>query len=367
MLKKKVLRNLQLFLLLTFSLMVLLNYSKISPAVPLNTLEQADELFFFVSDLYRPQAKLVDSTGTALHEWKSSRDIDRWCYALPVANGNLLVVERDKAIRLLDKDSQVLWEHKGGFHHHVLYHPEKGVYVFERKPYEVAVGTEKLHVLGEFLWQFSIDGRVLNTWNLTDLLLKYLPGEMLKRAKNYLYGEPIFKIDPNSPADVFHVNSHAFVSLPLESHLADAFMAVSISKLNSIAYFNTDFTEVIQMDKVTDEYLHGVTSNRFGSVSYYENGRNRLYSEAFDYDPVSQKINWRCDTIGGKRFFTTDRGSVERVLEKGWLVTVSRQGSAAIIDAECNAKWLFRNIDVETGALIPIYRVHMLQPKPNWL
>jgi hypothetical protein len=99
-----------------------------------------------------------------------------------------------------------------------------------------------------------------------------------------------------------------------------------------------------------------------GNILIYDNGSNwasdtRGKTRILELDPISEEIVWSYQERGGYTFFSSSRGSSERLPNDNIYIAESNSGRLFEVTRDGRLVWEFLNPDRdEKGYRLPIYR-----------
>ncbi len=318
---------------------------------------------FFYSAKHAPFAEMIDGNGKTIHNWGTHESKKSWHFATYLGGKNIAIVEKDKKVAILSAQSKALWELPGRYHHRILPIHDGNYLSLRRGPYKVRYKGETIAIVGEWIHVISSSGKLLSSHSLSDILFPFLEVQVIEKAKEYAKKIAFTNLKPDTPADVFHINSIDLISFPSDHQLHDAAIVLTISEANALVILDKTFKKVLLWRRISDEFIHaGIVSNN-QNVVFFDNGRERKYSRAIEYSLLENRERWSCDNISGHSFFTEDRGSVIKIGLQRYLITVTQQGFASIVNEECKNLWTF--MSKPNIKNLPSRQIYRMEHIPN--
>lgn len=315
-----------------------------SEGVVLHDRERAWQGLNFYASRKQSRAQLLDMDGKVLHTWKGPKTTG-WQHVTLLPDGDLLVLEKDKQLFRIDKDSKLLWTFRARVHHDLDVAPDGTIWVLARR----FVERPRLHprrTVEDYVQVLSADGEPLREISVLDALLDS-PYAFLVNDSDALtaihYDDTHRKMQ--KPYDVLHTNHLEL----LDGTAADKNPAFRAGNL----LLNTRITETpFVLDPETREiewlwgtsalmYPHHPTVTPEGTVLIFNNGVEETGSQILEVDPGTNDIVWAYGPE--KHFFSAYRGSNQRLPNGNTLITESDTGYVFEVDPKGETVWEFRN------------------------
>ncbi len=334
------------------------------------------------------KAYLLDMQGKAVHQWtfpdKRGLRIER---VELLDNGDVLGVADQKALIKLNKDSQVIWMKNIKVHHDIA---------LDCDCFWVAVNDIlKLYksriVKFDGLLKLSPEGKILDKWSSFknfDQLKKHHQGLDLdkqiflaptrqgwfNKAVNILI-KPIKiifwrilkprmvegKLNKISRVvhkwtgleliyDYYHLNTIKILpDNPLakkDKRFQPGNLLICLRHVNLIAILDKNIKKIVWAwgPKELDQ-PHMPTMLKNGNILIFDNGTDRGYSRIIELDPIKKQIVWQYQAKPPEKFFSDQRGSVQRLPNGNTLITDSQSGRVFEINTSGKIVWEFINFE----------------------
>ncbi len=294
-------------------------------------------------------AHLIDMRGRTLHTW--SVPGPRWQHVELLPDGDLLVLVEDEELLRIDRDSRVLWRHRGRFHHDMTVAPDGRIYALHRRGEVRPAVHPTVPTLVDTVKVLEPDGTVVREVDLL-ALLQGSPYAFLLPALSDL------DLERTDPLDILHTN-HIEV---FDGALADrdplygaGHWLLSMRNINAIFVIDPDAGEVLWAWGPTNvTFQHHPTLLDDGRMLVFDNGVER--SRVLELDPLTGQIHWRYAPEQG--FFTETRGSNQRLPNGHTLITESDTGYVFEVTPEGRTVWRWANPDVnDRGERAALFRM----------
>ena len=295
----------------------------------------------------RRAAYLIDGRGKLLWRWTLSgyRDIDKvdrdrdvgFTHLYP--NGDALAFLGRHALVKVDRHSRILWEYDAPVHHDAWVCPDGTVYTLvERQKFDPAIHPEGV-LLEDAVVVLSADGRVVREIPLVEALAHSPYAFLLPRPPRTTVYEEI-------ALDVLHTNHVEVYDGSLE-RLSPLFrrgnMLISFKDICAIAILDGASGRILWLWGPANLTLqHHATILGNGDVLLFDNGTK--HSQVIEVDPRTNAVVWRYDP--GGPFFSSIRGSCQRLGNGNTLIGVSQAGFAVEVSPDGEVVWKFINPDV---------------------
>lgn len=293
-------------------------------------------------------AVLMDESGKVKNFWQLPDDCYRLANATLLDTGDLLVVGTDKgpyvdpedlsARRFLLKLSwkgELLWKRLIPVHHDVELTPTGQLLTIMIEHRKIPKISTTLPVRDNLIAIASPDGNIQESYSIYDLM-KSAPGIA-----------SIQEVKGEKEVDLIHANAIEWVR---KNQRTDT---DPIYSLSNILFCSRHQDTVGIMDWPRKKLLwawgqgevsgpHDATMLQNGNILLFDNGLARGWSRVIELDPLSKKIVWEYKT-GDKDFFSTARGSNQRLPNGNTLISQSDSGRAIEVTKAGDIVWEFRN------------------------
>jgi hypothetical protein len=299
-------------------------------------------------------ADLVDMEGKIVNSW-SSPDCERWTHVVLLPEGDIVVAgmkavgseeerreesEKNAYLLRMTWDGKQVWQIPMAAHHDVSVTPAGTLVTLTMRQRMVPEYDPNIPIRDNGIARVSMDGKVLETASLYDLLTTN-PAEFtlqrVKKAENAKVQE----------IDLFHCNTVEFMRPELAA-LNPLFSVDNV--LVTIRHQDTMAIIDWPKKKLIWAWGQGVLSGPHdgkvlpsGNILVFDNGLNRGWSRAVEMDPVARKIVWEYKAPNPKDLFTVGRGAVQRLANGDTLITDSDHGRAFEVTSNGEIVWDFFN------------------------
>jgi hypothetical protein len=305
-------------------------------------LHDADRAFQGVnlySSVNEPGAFLIDMQGRVQLELRDSRaEPQSWKLVEPARAETFLALANDGTILEVDARSRVLAEYERSFHHDFDLADDGLLYAIDRRVRRVPELARVKPVRDDHL--VALDGTGAPVLEISSARL--------------LLGEPallaVAARKPRPPldreVDVFHTNT---ISRIPRDVIRDGRLVFARGDL-IICWRNLDTVAVVDPRGPSIrwywrdgeiEWPHHPTLTDDGNLLIFDNGSVRGWSRVIELDPVSRAIVWEYRGDPVESFFSSSRGSAQRLPNGNTLITDSMQGRVFEVTAGGETVWEF--------------------------
>lgn len=326
---------------------------------------------------HAPQAFLLDMNGEVLHEWKKeakevwpdlpigdtgglvirdalawvgdqdravldklpaglldrqSRGYTFWRRAYLYPNGDLAVSHTNLGVVKFDQNSEVIWAARFMSHHDIDVAPDGRIYAlgkrFKEDPRLRAEGV----TVDDTIVVLAPDGTMEREFSIAEAFLKspYAPTIWIRPGE----------------FDLLHTNTIEV----LDGRLANKIPAfkkgnvlISCLQLDTIAVVDMQTEAVVWALGGMFDNMHQPTVLENGNMLVFDNHGNFGKSRVFEFDPLTQHVEWMYAPIPNTLFDSTELGSAQRLPNGNTLITESTRGRAFELTAEKEIVWEHRN------------------------
>lgn len=314
----------------------------------------------------------MDMNGAVLHRWRHGlrrtwpdldetpqlRKLEYWRRAHLLDNGDLLAIFEGLGLIRLDRDSQLLWQHRGGIHHDLEVTADGLIYVLDREGKVLPRIHPEKGVLEDFVTILDADGQTLRRISL------------LRAFENSLYAPLLHRMRPTG--DIFHTNTLEVLDGTGADRLP-AFQAgnllISVLELDTIAVVDPVREAVVWALSGVSRKQHQPTVVAGGNLLLFDNlGAGGRRSRVLELDPSTQEVRWRYGGTEAVDFFSKTLGSCQRLPNGNTLITESENGRAFEITRQGEIVWEMINPhrtgegDALIAALFEVVRLPLDHP-----
>jgi hypothetical protein len=293
-------------------------------------------------------ALLIDQDGRVIHTWAHQRG-EAYCELLP--NGDLLVLGKNqdevkgrddyynRRLLRMSWDGRVIWKKEISAHHDVEVTPRDQILTLSLNHVRRPIHPDG-HVRENPLTLVSQDGAVIEKLPLYEVLSG--------RPDLFQLSTKGIKVqaDPRRSMDLFHANSVEWMHHEhLESRspiYASSNLLMSMRNQNAVAIINWDTKQLVWAWGPGDIFgPHDATMLESGNILLFDNGRGRGWSRVIELDPLTRKIVWEYKAPTPTDFFTSTRGSSQRLGNGNTLITNSNSGQVFEVTPRGEVVWEF--------------------------
>jgi hypothetical protein len=316
--------------------------------VTIHDAERAWEGYNFYTSGHFPGAVLMDMSGNVLHEWRCSFltafpdageliDPDRsnrWRYAHLYENGDVLGIYEGLGLVKLDKDSNIIWAHKGGEHHDLKVADDGRIYVLSREAHMVRWLNQRDPVLEDYITILSPDGELLRRVSLLTALSDSHFSNLMKCSRMQKSG------------DIFHTNAVEI----LDGSMADRIPAfkegnilTSFRRMDTIAVVDMDLEKVVWTRFGLWLAQHDPTPLANGDIMVFDNRGLDDRSRVVEFDPATVAPVWIYEGDSEHPFYTGAGGANQRLPNGNTLITETDYGRAFEVTRDGEIVWEYTN------------------------
>ena len=316
-----------------------------------------------------PEAILMDMEGQVLHRWSypyaeafgvpahTAAEFDWWRRVHLLEDGSLLAIYEGKGMVKLDRDSQLVWAHKGREHHDMEVLEDGTIVTLTRKP---RPHGESWRADDHLAW-LSPEGELMRELSLLDVIGRS------ELAQHYI-DEP----------DVLHTNSVRVLDGSVD-HPAfrEGNILLSFRHLDALAVVDPEAEEVVWTARpgligphdptVLDERTLLVFDNRPPALN---GGRGERASRVVEVDVQTGRIGWSYQAQPATAFFSATCGASQRLPNGNTLITESDAGRALEVDPSGRLVWEFvspHRAESDPTLIATLQEVERLGDTPGWL
>lgn len=290
-----------------------------------------------------PGAFLLDMEGEILLYLEDSRRRARpWKLIEAVPPDRFAALAADGEILLVDRRGRILWERRRTFHHDFEVEADGTLWAIDRRVRRVPQLSRLKPVRDDHLVAISAEGRLELEVSSVELLL----GEPELLAVAESQRRPALDLE----VDVFHTNT--ITPLPYDV-VRDGRVLFEAGDLLT-CWRNLDTVAVVDPrgpDRKPRlrwfwgpgeiEWPHHPTLVEGGNLLIFDNGTFRGWSRVIELDPVSGEIVWEYRGDPPESFFTSSRGSAQRLPNGNTLITDSMSGRVFEVTPGGEIVWEF--------------------------
>jgi hypothetical protein len=293
-----------------------------------------------------PGAVLMDMDGRVLHRWQRSfRDIwpddpegarsenaGYWRRVHLFPNGDVLAIFEGLGLVKLDKDSRVLWRHRGGEHHDMEVRDSGLIFTLTRQPVLDPRISPEHPILEDSVTVLTPGGSVVKSVSVVSAIgnSEYLRlFEGMKAGGDILHTNAIEVLD-GSLADV-------------SPGLARGNVLLSIRKLSALVAIDLNTELATWALEGSWRLQHDPSVLSDGNILMFDNNGNDGKSRVIEIDPRRGDVEWSFAGEPPGTFYSQMCGAAERLENGDTLATESDAGRAIEIAPDGDVVWEYMN------------------------
>lgn len=348
-----------------------------------------------------PYAHLMDMEGRIVHSWTyvpggdasgggpagddddgAAYEAPIWEHAVMLENGDLVAIRKMASLIRLDWNSNLLWEVPLEVHHEITPLPDGTFYTIAREVRE----HRGLEIRFPVIVHLSSGGEIMGSWSTYDHLdeinagfdqrsfLDTILDGLLARGDSAVIYESIqtqpgmFRLKGNRQYfDYLHLNTITRLpETPLgrrDSRFREGNLLICFRNVNQIGVLDQESMEILwSWGEGELEWPHHPTMLESGNILIFDNGVERHSSRVIEIEPLSGRIAWEYHADPPASFYTSQRGSAQRLPNGNTLICDGNGGRAFEVDAGGETVWEWFNPDIKKGRREQIYRITRLSP-----
>ena len=314
---------------------------------------------------------LIDMYGNIVHKWSADIETGKWRYAEMCDNGDILVLATTHIIRL-DWNSNIKWHRKMRVHHDVWIGESGKIYVLGREEKLMFWHAVPLPVLSDYVAVLSSDGKLMEKTHLYRIVDKLIPFhkviEIYAGILDYNTFKKILKYKMNDDNlfdkfecfDILHTNSFEILNRDIDNFCNKGNWLVSLRTLNTVVVIESENRKVTwNWGPGEIQQQHHPTLLENGNLLIFDNGTEKAFTRVVELNPSAKKLVWEYKSTPPEEFFTSVRGSNQRLPNGNTLITESNKGRVFEVTKKGKVVWEFYNpnINKENGKREVIYRM----------
>jgi len=294
------------------------------------------------------EAMLMDMDGEVLYTWrydfsrawpdvklprdKTSDGSIFWRRVNLSDNGDLWAIFEGLGLMKVDRDSNLVWARRGGFHHDLFVTDNGYLYVLKREEKIIPRINRRRAVFEDFIVIMTPDGEVERSVSV------------LEAFENSPYAPVLDKLGRSG--DILHTYTVEVLDGRL-GHLSPAFrqgnVLISLRALDTIAVLDMEQEAIAWALTGRWRKQHQPVVLRNGHMLLFNNIARDGVSEVIEFDPFTQEVFWFYRGGLENSFYTLDCGSCERLPNGNTLITESNCGRAFEVTPHNIIVWEYVN------------------------
>jgi hypothetical protein len=331
-----------------------------------------------------PEVLLIDMAGEVVHRWTYPQIGEGiWDHMLMLDNGDIVVIIKFKYLLRLDWHSNLVWKKEIQAHHDIALGRDSTLYVIERDvmPYR------GLLVRFPAIVHLTYDGDQIDRWSTYDhledikatfdqrsfldtIIDSMLSGENLSDIADSIAGLPEAGRAPDGEIryDYFHLNTITVLpESPLgkrDSRFKAGNLLICFRNVNQIGVLERDsWNPVWVWGEGILDWPHHPTMLRDRRILMFDNGFRRKFSKVLEIDPIDGSIKWEYVGTPPRSFFTSNKGSSQRLPNGGTLICQGNRGRVFEVTRDGEIVWEWLNPMLKEGRRVQVYRMLRLAPE----
>lgn len=300
---------------------------------------------------------LVDMDGKILHQWYLSRDSsvkESWPVIHLMQNGDVYSVCEDKRFSCFDWNSRLKWSCNIRAHHSFCFVENGDIYVLTREAAVINCSGWPVPMVNDFISVLSPEGQLRREIPITEVILNQIPleektaiwrymlsrGNLLGMLWKMVRGEEYFL--PFPLFDVLHTNSIQVIDHDVDGLCGEGDILISFRELDMIAILNVEREEIVwQWGVGIVSSQHHATLLDNENILLFDNGTERGYSRVVELDPRTGEIVWSYTADPKAEFYSSARGSCQRLPNGNTLITDSGKGPIFEVTPSGKVVWKY--------------------------
>ena len=310
-------------------------------------------------------AFLLDMYGNKILELEDARSkTTPWKLVKAVDSRRFAALAEDGVILLIDSRSQIEWARQRNFHHDFNIYGDGLLYAIDRRTARADEISPNEPILDDHLIAVAPDESLALDISSVDLILS--EPELLAIASAQ------YRAPRDQQIDVFHTNTidriHDDVERDGQILFAAGDLLICWRNLDTIAVVDPSVPVIRWYWGPGEiERPHHPTLLDNGNLLIFDNGSRRGWSRVLELDPGTREIVWEYRADPPQSFFSSSRGSAQRLPNGNTLITDSVRGRVFEVTRAGEIVWEFfetrtrwRDLRLERAT---IYRMTRL---PHW-
>ncbi len=344
-----------------------------------------------------PALLLVNDEGKILHQWRVEKkivnpELTPWwgtiehpdVFAIDDAHllpqGDVIFIQdfrdlqnyRGQRLARMDKDSHILWQVPGFFHHEfdIAGDPQRIYAMASHMRDELPVIGPKhsnVRYLEDRIEVYTMDGKKIDSWSIIDAFAHSPYRSMLSSFEIDVRDLQRVKMpDGRVLYDMLHLNSLQHLneaqakSLPF-ARAGD--LLISLRGLNTLAVFRPDTNQIVWAMQGVWRHQHMARVMDDGKLCVYDNDGSRVLTFPKDKTPTEEPqsrvicvnpVNNQVDEIYASPLLHSFwRGYYVKLADSSWIISSSEQSRVVVLSPEKNILWELRGVPDRDMQKIP--------------
>ena len=337
---------------------------EIQAGITLYKPEKCDPGYILYNSRNLEVANLIDREGNLIHSWTHPQGFS-WHYAELLPNGHLAAIVKETEgvdpgmVVELDGQSNLLRRFDVPAHHDFDFRENGNVvilcreYVDNRDVYVPQEGDPAPNTKSDYYLEIALDGSVVWEWHADEHALelaKLVDVAFPRTVRDWahtntveiLRDNPVGRVDPRfKPGNVIFSMRH----------------------VDTIGVIDKESGKIVwAWGPGTIEKQHQPTMLENGHLLIYDNGSETGRTRVIELDPLTETIVWEYVADPPESFFSSARGSNQRLPNGNTLIADSDNGRLFEVTYDGEIVWEFLNPDQTEGRRQPLYRTLRYDP-----
>lgn len=313
---------------------------------------------------HAPEAVLMDMDGNTVHTWRKPfaevwptdrTDVHEhhwWRRVHLLPGGELLAIFESKGIIKLDRDSNLIWSHRGREHHDLEVLDDGSIVTLTRQPRAMAKG----HRADDHVAWLSPDGELLREISILSAVERSRPD--------------LVELFPDTP-DVLHTNSIRVLKGGLANPaFARGNVLMSFRTISAVAVLDPNTETIVWAHRGAFEEQHDPRPIDARTLLLFDNHPSTRKSRAVEVDIVTGEEVWAFGGTPDSAFYSGTCGAIQRLPNGHTVVTASDTGRAFEVTRDGRIVWEFispHRADSDPSLVATLMEVERLPKKLAWL
>ena len=284
------------------------------------------------SDEISSGAVIIDLAGKVVLELYDPRATPQpWKLIERFDDEHFVVIDASSTLLKIDARSHVVWQRQGVFHHDLFVTEDRRLWAIDLRERRVPELNRLQPIRDDLL--VLLDENGIREREIASSSLVLESAELRRLARGSRRNRLVLS------DDIFHTNTIEVIDRDVlgngELLFAKGDLLICWRNLDTVAVIDPTVPEVRwHWGKGELDWPHQPTLLPSGNLLIFDNGTHRGYSRILEVDPANGLIVWSYEGEPRKSFFSSSRGSVQRLANGNTLITESQRGRVFEIDRD---------------------------------
>lgn len=298
------------------------------------------------SSYTQPTVFAMDNAGILLHQWTHSSQVIS--AQIPLPDGRLLGMEHHQSVFMLDRDSILLWNTPGRFHHDLEMTPDGKILALETRRRYVIVEGRRIQIADDFIVLLSREGEELAATSVFDLVHSLITLEDVDHAiqKGLERGTSVRKNLPLEKrlVDLLHTNTLFRLDRDLPGIASEGDLLIAMRNQNLLAIVRPEEGKLLwSWGRGEISWPHQPHMLPDGRILFFDNYGNKGASRVGIVNPENYETAWVYAPADPKSFFSSTNGHAQLLPNGNFLISESTRGRIFELSPSGEAVWEFWN------------------------